>query len=339
MRGILIHRRAFLAALLASSAALVPLSALPARAQDDPLPSWNDGVAKTRIMDFVKGVTDVASKDYVAPADRIAVFDNDGTLWAEKPLYFQLLFAIDRVRALAPQHPEWKSTQPFKAAIEGDIDALAASGEKGVGELVMATHAGMTTEAFAKIVGDWIKTAQHPRFKRPYTDLVYQPMLELLRYLRANGFKTYIVSGGGIEFLRVWADRVYGVPPEQVIGSSIVTRFEIQDGKPVLVREAKIDFIDDKAGKPVGINQFIGRRPIFAFGNSDGDYQMLQWTAAGDGLRFMGLVHHTDAEREWAYDRNSTVGRLDKALDAASKNGWTVVDMKRDWKQAFPFQP
>jgi phosphoserine phosphatase len=338
MRGILIHRRAFLAALLASSAALVPLSALPARAQDDPLPSWNDGVAKTRIMDFVKGVTDVASKDYVAPADRIAVFDNDGTLWAEKPLYFQLLFAIDRVRALAPQHPEWKSTQPFKAAIEGDFDALAASGEKGVGELVMATHAGMTTEAFAKIVDDWIRTARHPRFKRPYTDLVYQPMLELLNYLRANDFKTYIVSGGGIAFLRVWADRVYGVPPEQVIGSSIVTRFEIQDGKPVLVREDKIDFIDDKAGKPVAINQFIGRRPIFAFGNSDGDLQMLQWTAAGDGLRFMGLVHHTDAEREWAYDRNSAVGRLDKALDAASKNGWTVVDMKRDWKQVFPFQ-
>ena len=319
------------------AASLVLLAAF-AHAQTDPLPSWNDGAAKTAIVNFVKAVTDSAGKDYVPPADRIAVFDNDGTLWAEKPVYFQLLFAIDRVRALAPQHPEWKTTQPFKAAIEGDFDALAASGEKGLVELVMATHAGMTTEAFAKIVGDWIKTAQHPRFKRPYTDLVYQPMLELLNYLRANDFKTYIVSGGGIEFLRVWADRVYGVPPEQVIGSSIVTRFEVQDGKPVVVREDKIDFIDDKAGKPVAINQFIGRRPIFAFGNSDGDLQMLQWTAAGDRSRFMGLVHHTDAEREWAYDRNSAVGRLDKALDAASKNGWTIVDMKRDWKQVFPFQ-
>jgi phosphoserine phosphatase len=338
MRSILIHRRALLAALLASSAAQVPLSAFPAQAQDDPLPSWSDGAAKSQIVDFVKAVTDRAGKDYVRPADRIAVFDNDGTLWAEKPAYFQLLFAIDRVRALAPQHPEWKTTQPFKAAIEGDFDTLAASGEKGIIELVMATHAGMTTDAFAKVVDDWIKTAQHPRFKRPYTDLVYQPMLELLSYLRPNGFKTYIVSGGGIEFMRVWADRVYGVPPEQVIGSSIVTRFEMQDGKPVLVREDKIDFIDDKAGKPVAINQFIGRRPIFAFGNSDGDLQMLQWTAAGDGPRFMGLVHHTDAEREWAYDRNSSVGRLDKALDDTDRNGWTVVDMKRDWTRVFPFQ-
>ena len=309
-----------------------------AHAQTDPLPAWSDSAAKARIVDFVKAVTNPAGKDYVAPADRIAVFDNDGTLWAEKPAYFQLLFAIDRVRALAPQHPEWKTTQPFKAAIEGDFDALAASGEKGLVELVMATHAGMTTDAFAKIVSDWIATAQHPRFKRPFTDLVYQPMLELLTYLRANDFKTYIVSGGGIEFMRVWADRVYGVPPEQVVGSSIVTRFTMQDGKPVLVREDKIDFIDDKAGKPVGINKFIGRRPIFAFGNSDGDLQMLQWTAAGDGPRFMGLVHHTDAEREWAYDRNSAVGRLDAALEAADKNGWTVVDMKRDWKQVFPFQ-
>ena len=322
---------------IVAAASMVLLAAL-AHAQTDPLPSWNDDAAKKRIVNFVRAITMEAGKDYVAPADRIAVFDNDGTLWAEKPVYFQLLFAIDRVRALAPQHPEWKTRQPFKAAIEGDLDALAAAGEQGLGELVMATHAGMTTAAFANIVADWIATARHPRFDRPYTDLVYQPMLELLGYLRENGFKTYIVSGGGIEFMRVWAARVYGVPPEQVIGSSIVTHFEMRDGTPVLVREDKIDFIDDKAGKPVAINKFIGRRPIFAFGNSDGDYQMLQWTASGDGPRFMGLVHHTDAEREWAYDRNSAVGRLDKALDDASKNDSIVIDMKRDWKRVFPFQ-
>jgi phosphoserine phosphatase len=324
------------AACVALLAALAPGRAL---AQTDPLPSWNDGAAKTSVADFIARVTAPGSAEHVASAERIAVFDNDGTLWAEKPVYFQFMFAIDQVHALAAQNPKWRSQPPFEAAIEGHFDALAASGEKGLLELIMATHAGVTTEAFAKTVADWIASARHPRFQRPYTELVYQPMLELLALLRANGFKTYIVSGGGIEFMRVWTDRVYGVPPEQVIGSSIVTRFEIENGKPVLVREDKIDFIDDKAGKPVGINKFIGRRPVFAFGNSDGDLQMLQWTAAGDGPRFMGLVHHTDAEREWAYDKNSAVGRLDKALDEARLRGWTVVDMKRDWKRVFAFEP
>jgi len=305
-------------------------------AQTDPLPSWNEGAAKKSITDFVARVTTQSGPDFVAPAERIATLDNDGTLWAEQPTYFQLLFAIDRIKALAPQHPEWKEQQPFKAVLDGDMQALAAAGEKGIAEIVMVTHAGMTTNEFARIVADWTSTAQHPRFKRPYTELVYKPMLELLAYLRQNGFKTFIVSGGGIEFMRVFVERVYGIPPEQVIGSAIVTQFEIKDGKPVLMRQPKIDFIDDKAGKPVAIHKFIGRRPILAFGNSDGDHQMLQWTAAGGGARLMGLVHHTDAEREWAYDRQSHVGRLDKALDEANAKGWTVVDMKRDWRQVFP---
>ncbi|MDP1910748.1 MAG: HAD family hydrolase, partial [Hyphomicrobium sp.] len=262
---------------------------------------------------------------------------NDGTLWAEQPVYFQLAFAIDQIKALAPQHPEWAQTQPYKAAIEGDIKALAASGEKGLLEIVAATHAGMTTEAFAKTVDDWLKTAKHPRFDRPYTALAYQPMLELLAYLRANVFKTFIVSGGGVEFMRGFAERVYGIPPEQVVGSSGVVKFEMgPDGKPQLVKEAKVEFIDDGPGKPVGINRFIGRRPILAFGNSDGDQQMLEWAAAGAGARFMGLVHHTDSVREWAYDRTSHVGKLDKALDEATARGWTVVDMKRDWRVIFP---
>ena len=253
-------------------------------------------------------------------------------------MYFQLFFAIDRVKALAPQNPAWKTQQPFKAVLENDMQALAASGEKGLLELVMATHAGMTTTEFEQTVKDWLAAAKHPRFKRPFTDLVYQPMLEVLAYLRANGFKTYIVSGGGIEFMRPWTEGVYGIPPEQVVGSSIKTKFEIRNGKPVLVRLPEINFIDDKAGKPVGINQHIGRRPIAAFGNSDGDLQMLQWTAAGKGTRFMLIVHHTDAEREWAYDRKSKIGHLDKALDEALTNGWTVVDMKQDWKIIYPFQ-
>ena len=304
--------------------------------QTDPLPSWNDGAVKKSITDFVARVTTAGAADFVPPAERIATFDNDGCLWAEQPAYFQLLFAIDRVKVLAPQHPEWKTEQPYKAILEGDMHALAAAGEKGIAEIVMATHAGMTTEEFAGIVRDWTATAQHPRFKRPYTELVYKPMLELLAYLRDNGFKTYIVSGGGVEFVRTFAERVYGIPPEQVVGSTIVTRLEMRNGRPVLLREAKLDFIDDKAGKPVGINKFIGRRPILAFGNSDGDHQMLLWTADGAGARFMGLVHHTDAEREYAYDRNSSFGRLDKALDDANARGWTVVDMKRDWRQVFP---
>src|SRR5215470_13415611 len=267
--------------------------------QGDPLPSWNDGPPKQSILSFVAAVSREGSPDFVPAPQRIATFDNDGTLWCEQPMYVQLAFALDRVKALSNQHPEWKDKQPFKAVLENDMAALAQAGEKGLVEIVMATHAGMSTADFEKICVDWLKTARHPRFDRPYTELVYQPMLELLAYLRNNGFKTFIVSGGGVEFMRVFADRVYGIPPEQVVGSTIVTVFELRDGKPVLLRQAKIDFIDDKAGKPVAINKFIGRRPVLAFGNSDGDQQMLEWTAAGSGARFMGLVHHTDAVREW----------------------------------------
>jgi phosphoglycolate phosphatase-like HAD superfamily hydrolase len=309
-----------------------------ALADTDPLPSWNEGPAKQSILSFVAAVTNQSSPDYVPPAERIATFDNDGTLWTERPVYFQMLFAIDRVKALAPEHPEWRTTQPFKAVLENDMEALADSGEKGLLELVMATHAGNTTQEFAQIVTKWLAAARHPRFKRPYTELVFQPMLEVLEYLRANAFKTFIVSGGGIEFMRPWVQAVYGIPPEQVVGSSIKAKFEMRDGKPVLVRLPEINFIDDKAGKPVGINQHIGRRPIAAFGNSDGDLQMLQWTAAGKGKRLMLLVHHTDELREYAYDRKSHIGRLDKALDEAKKRGWTVVDMKSDWKIIYPVQ-
>jgi phosphoglycolate phosphatase-like HAD superfamily hydrolase len=306
----------------------------------DPLPSWNDGPAKKSITDFVPRVTTLGSADFVPRDQRVATFDNDGTLWAEQPMYFQIIFAMDRVKALANQHPDWKRKQPFKSVLDDNRNALAALGEKGFLQIMAATHAGLTSEDFTKIVADWIATARHPRFDRPYTDLVYQPMLELLAYLRENGFKTFIVSGGGIEFMRVWTEKAYGIPPEQVVGSSAVTRFELRaDGTPVLLRESKIEFVDDKQGKPVGINRFIGRRPVFAFGNSDGDQQMLEWTAGGSGARFMGLVHHTDDVREWAYDRNSPVGRLDKAWDEAVRRGWTVVDMKRDWKKVFPFQP
>jgi hypothetical protein len=307
-----------------------------ASAADEPLPSWQDGPAKRAIMDFVTRVTARDGPDFVPESGRIATFDNDGTLWAEQPMYIQMAFVLDRVKALAPQHPEWKEKQPFKAVLEGDLKALAASGEKGLIEVGMATHAGMTTEEFEQIVKDWLAGAKHPHFNRPYTECIYQPMVELLAYLRANSFKTYIVSGGGIEFMRPWTEQAYGIPPEQVIGSTIKTKFEMRDGKPVLMRLPEIDFIDDKEGKPVSINKFIGRRPILAFGNSDGDQQMLQWTAAGSGARFMGLVHHTDAEREYAYDRTSNFGRLDKALDEAKARGWTVVSMKDEWKTIFP---
>ncbi|MFG1302265.1 HAD family hydrolase [Xanthobacter sp. V3C-3] len=300
------------------------------------LSSWNDGPAKTAIQSFVQRVSDPASKDFVRPEARIAVFDNDGTLWVEQPMYTQLAFALDRLRELAPQHPEWQQNPTLKAALDGDLKTVAAAGDKGLLELVMVTHAGMTPDEFQKVVTDWLAKAGHPRFKRPYTQLVYQPMLELLAYLRENGFTTYIVSGGGIEFMRPWSEKVYGVLPAQVVGSSIKTRFELVDGKPTLVREPVLNFIDDGAGKPVGINQHIGQRPIAAFGNSDGDLQMLQWTTAGDGARFGLIVHHTDAEREYAYDRTSPFGRLDKALDAAAAQGWTVVDMKSDWKTIFP---
>jgi phosphoserine phosphatase len=302
----------------------------------DPLPSWNEGASKQAITRFVKAVTSAGGSRFVPPAERIAVFDNDGTLWAEQPVYFQLAFALDRVKVLVPMHPEWKDKQPFMAALEGDLEAVMAGGEHAVVELVMATHAGTTTDELSQIVKEWLATATHPKIGRPYTDMIYQPMLELLGYLRANGFKTYIASGGGIEFMRAWTEEVYGIPPEQVIGSSIKTEFELRDGVPTLVRLPEINFINDKAGKPVAINQHIGRRPIAVFGNSDGDLQMLQWTAAGSGERFALLVHHTDAVREWAYDRKSSIGHLEKALDEAQAKGWTVVDMKRDWKIVFP---
>jgi phosphoserine phosphatase/2'-5' RNA ligase len=302
-----------------------------------PLPSWNDGAAKQSILDFVQRVTTEGGKDFVPAPERIAVFDNDGTLWAEQPFYFQGLFVLDRVRALAPQHPEWKDKQPFKAAIENDMKTLADAGMPGLSELVMATHAGMTTEEFERTAKDWLATSRHPKFKRPYTDLAYQPMLELLAYLRANDFKTFIVSGGGIEFLRTFSERVYGIPPEQVVGSSIITKFEVRDGKPVLVREPKLDFFDDNEGKPVGINKFIGRRPIAAFGNSDGDFQMLEWVTAGAGPRFGLIIHHDDAAREFAYDRASAIGKLDRGLAEAPTRGWVVVSMKDDWKRIFAF--
>jgi hypothetical protein len=309
-----------------------------ASAQSDPLPSWNETPTKLAIVDFVGRVTKADGPNFVAPAERIATFDNDGTLWVEQPMYVQMAFALDRVKALAPLHPEWKDTQPFKAVLEGDMKALAESDERGLVELVMVTHAGMTTDEFSKIMTEWLATARDPRFKRPYTELVYQPMLELLAYLRASGFKTFIVSGGGVEFMRPWTEAVYGVPPEQVVGSSIKTRFEMRDGRPTLFRLPEVNFIDDKTGKPVGINQAIGRRPIAAFGNSDGDLEMLQWTTMSGGVRLGVIVHHTDAEREYAYDRQSHFGRLDVALDAAAANKWTVVDMKKDWRVIFPFE-
>lgn len=329
-------RRALIAVILAMASVW---QHPPAVAQSDPLPSWHDGAARKAIVDFVARVTRESGPDYVKPAERIAVFDNDGTLWCEQPVYFQLAFAFDRIRAMASQHPDWTTRQPFKAVIDGDHKALAAAGEKGLLEIMAVTHAGMTTEAFATSVAEWLAAARHPRFNRPYAELVYQPMLELRAYLHANDFKTFIVSGGGVEFMRVFAERVYGIPPEQVVGSSGVVKFQMgQDGKPVLIKEPKVEFVDDGPGKPVGINRFIGRRPILAFGNSDGDHQMLQYTAAGGGARFMGLVHHTDAEREYAYDRQSHIGKLDKALDEATARGWTVVSMKHDWRTIFPPQ-
>jgi phosphoserine phosphatase len=282
-------------------------------------------------------VTREGGPDFVAPAERIATFDNDGTLWSEQPIYFQLAFALDRVKALAPQHPEWKQKQPFKGILEGDTKAALAS-ERGILEMVAATHVGNTTDEFAKVVTDWIASARHPKTQRPYTDMVYQPMLELLAYLRSTGFKTFIVSGGGVEFMRPWTERVYGIPPEQVVGSRAKVKYEVRNGVPVLFRLAEVDHIDDKAGKPAGIHQVIGRRPIAAFGNSDGDFEMLEWTTSAAGPRFGLIVHHTDAEREWAYDRDSHIGALARGLDEAPKRGWVLVDMKQDWKVIYPFQ-
>ena len=329
------QRRSFVTGLAA--AGLLP--AAPSLAQADPLPSWNDGPVKRAILDFVSRVTTAGGADFVPVPERIATFDNDGTLWTEQPNYFQIIFAMDRVKAKAAQHPEWRTTEPFRYVLADDRAALAAIGEKGMLEIMAATYAGVTTEEFRQIVLDWLATARHPRFHRPYTDLVYQPMIELMGFLRVNQFKTFIVSGGGVEFMRAWTDRVYGIPPEQVVGSSGATKYVLQaPDRPVLVKEPKVEFVDDGPGKAEGINRFIGRRPIFAFGNSDGDQQMLEWTAAGAGARFMGLVHHTDAVREYAYDRNSPVGRLDKAWDEAVRRKWIVVDMKNDWKVIYPFE-
>jgi len=320
-------------------ALVVLLSGLSAQAQTDPLPSWNAGPHKQGIIDFVKAVTTPSGPKFVPQEQRIATFDNDGTLWGEMPLYVQLVFALDRVKTLAPQHPEWKTQEPFASLLKGDMKAVMAGGERSLLEILMATHAGMSTAEFEQIVKDWIATAKHPATGRLYTQMVYQPMLELLAYMRANGFKTFIVSGGGVEFMRPWTEKAYGIPPEQVIGSSIKTQFTMKDGKPVLLRLPEVNFIDDKDGKPIGINRIIGRRPIAAFGNSDGDLQMLQWTAGGPGATYCLFVHHDDAVREYAYDKNSEIGKLDLGLTAAAKNGWTLVSMKDDWKVIYPPKP
>lgn len=303
-----------------------------------PLPSWNNGQAKQTILKFVTSVTAQGAPTFVAAGDRIAVFDNDGTLWSEQPLYFQFVFVLDRIKAMAPQRPEWKTKEPFKSILAGDTKAALAGGERALAEMMVATHSGMTTDEFQEQVVDWLATARHPRFQRPYTALVFQPMIELLAYLRDNGFKTFIVSGGGIEFMRPWTQKVYGIPPEQVIGSQGKLKFEMRNGKPVLVKLAQVDLVDNEAGKPIGIQKHIGRRPLAAFGNSDGDLQMLQWTMTGPGARFALIVHHTDGHREWAYDRRSKIGTLDKAWDEAKAKGWTVVDMKRDWRKVYAFE-
>lgn len=301
----------------------------------DPLPSWSETASKKAITGFVGRVI-TAGSEFVPPTERIAVFDNDGTLWAEQPMYFQALYIFDRIKALAPQHPEWKDKEPFASVLKGDFKAALVGGEKGLLAMTMATHADLTAEEFNKSVTDWLATAKHPKNGKPYTEMVYQPMLELLTYLRANGFKTFIVSGGGIDFIRPWAEKVYGIPPEQIIGSSIKSKYELRDGKPVIVKLPEINFIDDKVGKPVGIHHHIGRRPIFAAGNSDGDFEMLEWTTGGKGARLGMIIHHTDAEREWAYDRESHIGKLVKGLDEAAAKGWTIVDMKNDWKTIYP---
>jgi phosphoglycolate phosphatase-like HAD superfamily hydrolase len=310
---------------------------LPVSAFAQELPSWNDGKSKQAIVDFVKKVTTQGGADYVAPEDRIAVFDNDGTLWTEQPFYFQLGFILDRVKALAPQHPEWKEKEPFKSILAGDLKGIAKSGERGLVELVMETHAGLTTDDFRNIVIDWFATARHPKTGKPYNEMTFLPMRELLDYLRANGFKTFIVSGGGVEFMRLMTEKAYGIPPEQVVGSTITTQYALVGDIPVLNRLPKVDFVDDGPGKPVGINKFIGRRPILAAGNSDGDYEMLRWVMAGQGPHFAMIIHHTDADREYAYDRKSDFGKLDKALDEAESRNWLLVDMKADWKKIYAF--
>jgi phosphoserine phosphatase len=311
---------------------------LTATTNNDPLPSWNEGQNKKAIIDFVTDVTNSTSPNFIPVADRIATFDNDGTLWSEQPIYFQFFFALDRVKAMAADHPEWKNKQPFKAVLENDLPTLMKQGEKGLLEIVMVTHAGNTTDEFDILVKDWIATAKHPIKKKPFTDLVFQPMLELLHYLRTNDFKTFIVSGGGIEFMRPWAESVYGIPKDQIVGSSIQTEYDYNNGRPVIKRLAKIDLIDDHDGKPVGINKYIGRKPVFAAGNSDGDLEMLHWTDANKLKTFKLYVHHTDSIREWAYDRTSHIGKFDKGLDEATEKGWTIIDMKNDWKVIYPVE-
>jgi hypothetical protein len=304
----------------------------------DPLPSWEDDSVKYRIIQFVVEVTDPDHANFVPEKDRVATFDNDGNLWSEQPLYFQMIFALDRIKEMAPDHPEWQNQQPYQAVLEDDMSAIMESGEHGILELVMATHAGMTVDEFKQTVRRWMATSRHPRFNQPYNSMIYQPMLELLTYLRDNQFKTYIVSGGGVDFMRAWVEEAYGIPPDQVVGSSGKTELVFEDGIPVVRKLPEIDFIDDKSGKPIGITKYIGKRPIFASGNSDGDLEMLQWTAAGAGPRFMLYLHHTDSEREWAYDRDSHIGRLDKGLDIALEQDWTVIDMAKDWKVIYPFE-
>lgn len=318
--------------ILALTALAIPATLFAA----DPLPSWNEGASKKSIVSFVEKTTTKGSSDFVAPAKRIAVFDNDGTLWAEQPLYFQAIYIFDQIKTLSPKHPEWKSKEPFASVLKGDFKAALAGGEEALLKMAMATHAGVTTEQFDQSVRDWIAKARHPKTNRPYHEMVYQPMLEVLTYLRANGFKTYIVSGGGIDFMRVFAEETYGIPPEQIIGSSIKTGYEVRDGKPTLVKLPELNFIDDKAGKPVGIHQHIGRRPIAAFGNSDGDFEMLEWTTSGKGAQLGVYVHHDDAEREWKYDHPSHIGQLKRGLEEAPKRGWTVISIKNDWKTIFP---
>ena len=305
---------------------------------DDPLASWNDGTTKKSIVDFVARVTEAGGKDFVAPEERIATFDNDGTLWSERPYPFQVAFALDRVKALAPQHPEWQDKEPFRSALAADLKGMLSGGYHGLIAMVAATHSGMTTDEFEAEVRQWVATTRHPTTNKLFTEMVFQPMLELLAYLRANGFKTFIVSGGGIEFMRAFAEVTYGVPPEQVIGSSGKLKFEMRDGQPMLTKLPEIELVNDNVEKPAAIQKFIGRRPIAAFGNSDGDLEMLQWTVAGKGARFALLVHHNEAIREWAYDRAPSIGQLDKALDEANAKGWTVVDMRNDWRRIFPFE-
>ena len=304
----------------------------------DPLPSWTNGPSKQQILDFVDSVTNSSSSDFVPANERVATFDNDGTLWSEKPTYFQLLFIIERVKSMATDHPEWKTTQPFQAVLEDDWAALKAAGEHGLMELAMATQSGMTTAEFEVIVTQWSTTAMHPTSGKLYTQMVYQPMLELMDYLRAHDFKVFIVSGGGLEFMRPWTEAVYGIPPEQVVGTSNEIRYEVRNGEPVLVRMPEIHFVNNDVTKPVAINRFIGRRPTLAAGNSDGDFEMLEWTTSGDGARLGLIVHHTDSNREWAYDRQSSEGRLDRGLDEADQKGWLLVDMARDWQVVYPHQ-